>query len=58
MHKVVVTCKTAVADKSVAQIGGGGGGGRPDMAQAGGKCPEKINEAIAESYKIVESLVK
>jgi alanyl-tRNA synthetase len=32
--------------KEVATIAGGGGGGRPDMAQAGGKKPEKIQEAL------------
>ena len=32
--------------KSVAPTVGGGGGGRPDMAQAGGKQPEKINVAL------------
>ena len=25
---------------------GGGGGGRPELAQAGGKQPEKVNEAL------------
>lgn len=44
--------------KEVSAILGGGGGGRPDMAQAGGKLPEKIGEAITESYKIVETLAK
>lgn len=44
--------------KEVSAILGGGGGGRPDMAQAGGKLPEKIKEAIEESYKIVETLAK
>ena len=44
--------------KEVASIVGGGGGGRPDMAQAGGKNPEKINEAVDKVYEIVESLVK
>ena len=44
--------------KEVSAILGGGGGGRPDMAQAGGKLPEKIKDAISESYKIVETLVK
>jgi alanyl-tRNA synthetase len=29
-----------------AKIVGGGGGGRPDMAQAGGKNPAKLNEAL------------
>ncbi|MDR3543341.1 MAG: alanine--tRNA ligase [Desulfosporosinus sp.] len=32
--------------KEVAKITGGGGGGRPDMAQAGGKDPSKLGEAI------------
>ena len=44
--------------KEVSTMLGGGGGGRPDMAQAGGKLPEKIQEAIEASYKIVETLVK
>jgi alanyl-tRNA synthetase len=33
--------------KQAATICGGSGGGRPDMAQAGGKDPRKIDEAIA-----------
>lgn len=32
--------------KEVAAKCGGGGGGRPDMAQAGGKDPEKLDEAL------------
>lgn len=44
--------------KEVASIAGGGGGGRPDMAQAGGKKPEKIEEALNTVESIVESLVK
>ena len=42
--------------REVAKITGGGGGGRPDMAQAGGKNPEKLDEAIAAAVKIVEGL--
>ena len=32
--------------KEVAPIVGGGGGGRPDLAQAGGKSPDKIADAL------------
>ena len=32
--------------KEAAVIAGGGGGGRPDFAQAGGKNPEKTDEAF------------
>ncbi|SES72104.1 alanyl-tRNA synthetase [Natronincola peptidivorans] len=39
--------------KEAAKITGGGGGGRPDMAQAGGKNSEKIQEALEK----VESLL-
>jgi alanyl-tRNA synthetase len=30
----------------VAKVAGGGGGGRPDFAQAGGKNPERLDEAL------------
>ena len=32
--------------REVAKIAGGGGGGRPDMAQAGGKDPAKLGDAL------------
>ena len=32
--------------REVAKVTGGGGGGRPDMAQAGGKDPLKISQAL------------
>ena len=44
--------------KSLAQIVGGGGGGRPNMAQAGGKNPAKIPEAIAAAAGILEGQIK
>ena len=44
--------------KEVASIVGGGGGGRPDMAQAGGKNPQNIKDAIEKTYSVVEYLVK
>ncbi len=36
--------------RGVAQIVGGSGGGRPDMAQAGGTEPAKLDEAIESLY--------
>ncbi|MCH7841500.1 MAG: alanine--tRNA ligase, partial [Chloroflexi bacterium] len=33
--------------RDTAKVMGGGGGGRPEMAQAGGKQPEKVDEALA-----------
>ncbi|WP_173916054.1 alanine--tRNA ligase [Halobacillus sp. Marseille-Q1614] len=41
--------------KQAATICGGGGGGRPDMAQAGGKDPSKISEALAYAQEYVQS---
>lgn len=39
--------------KEAAKTAGGGGGGRPDFAQAGGKNPEKINEAIEAVKRMI-----
>ncbi|MGE5704382.1 MAG: DHHA1 domain-containing protein, partial [Clostridia bacterium] len=41
--------------KEVATRCGGGGGGRPDMAQAGGKDPSKLNEALAAAVEMVQN---
>lgn len=42
--------------KEAAAICGGGGGGRPDMAQAGGKDPEKLDSAIQFVDEWVKSI--
>ena len=39
--------------KQIAPIVGGGGGGRPQMAQAGGKDPAKIDEALAKAKEMI-----
>jgi len=39
--------------KAAAPIVGGGGGGRPDAAQAGGKDPSKLAEALATAGRLV-----
>lgn len=44
--------------KEVAKAAGGGGGGRPDMAQAGGKNPEKMNEALAVALDTITAQIK
>ena len=43
--------------KAAAQVTGGGGGGRPTMAQAGGRDPEKLPEALAAARAQIESLL-
>jgi alanyl-tRNA synthetase len=44
--------------KQTAQIVGGGGGGRPDFAQAGGKNPLKIGEALGKAKEIIGDMTK
>jgi alanyl-tRNA synthetase len=41
--------------KQVAPFVGGGGGGRPDMAQAGGKNPEKIPDALEGALNSIKT---
>ena len=41
--------------KEIAPIVGGGGGGRPNMAQAGGKNPAGVNDAIAKAKEVAAS---
>ena len=40
--------------KEIAPIVDGGGGGRPQMAQAGGKNPKKIGDALAKAGEIIK----
>ena len=39
--------------KKIAPIVGGGGGGKADLAQAGGKDPSKLQEALEAVYQLV-----
>ncbi|MRH43030.1 alanine--tRNA ligase [Aquibacillus halophilus] len=41
--------------KETATICGGGGGGRPDMAQAGGKLPDQLSNALSYAENYVKS---
>jgi alanyl-tRNA synthetase len=44
--------------KVAAQVAGGGGGGRDTMAQAGGKDPAKLDEALAAARDAIEDKLK
>ena len=66
--KVNFVCKVAKADtkkglhagkiiKAAAVTAGGNGGGRPDMAQAGGKEPAKLDEALQAGKQTVMDLL-
>ena len=43
--------------KGIAALVGGGGGGRPNMAQAGGKNPAGIPDAIKEAANVLEGML-
>ena len=66
VNLVVMSTKNAIEKgvhcgkliKEVAAVVGGGGGGRPDMAQAGGKNPSEIDNALEKAAKVLENLVK
>ena len=44
--------------KAIAGLVGGGGGGRPNMAQAGGKNPEGVADALIKVAEVVSEQVK
>ena len=66
LNIVTVCGKDAVAHgvragdvvKKICSVVGGGGGGKPDSATAGGKCPEKLDEALGCACDFVKSLIK
>jgi alanyl-tRNA synthetase len=43
--------------RDVAPVVGGGGGGKPDLAQAGGKQPEKLPEALAKAKAVAQAML-
>ena len=47
-----------MSSEDLAQVTGGNGGGKPEMAMAGAKDITKIDEALAQAYGIVESMIK
>ena len=44
--------------KAIAGCVGGGGGGRPNMAQAGGKNPAGIPDALAKASEVLEGQIR
>jgi alanyl-tRNA synthetase len=42
---------------TIARICGGGGGGRPNFAQAGGKQPEKLAEALLKAMEDLKLII-
>jgi alanyl-tRNA synthetase len=60
---LVANFDQAVADRisasevirGAAPLVGGGGGGRPTMARAGGKDPEKLPDALAEAERLIRA---
>lgn len=43
--------------KEAAAVCGGGGGGRPNMAQAGGKDPSKIKDAVNKAMEVIKTQI-
>jgi alanyl-tRNA synthetase len=43
--------------RDVAPVVGGGGGGKPDLAQAGGKQPEKLPEALNKAREVARTML-
>jgi alanyl-tRNA synthetase len=44
--------------REAAKVAGGGGGGRPQMAQAGGKDPAKLPDALARAKEFASGVLK
>ena len=54
-----LTAKVKAGDlvKKIAPLVGGSGGGRPNLAQAGGKNPEKLGDALTEGRRLVGEML-
>ncbi len=50
-----IDCNALIRD--ISKIVGGGGGGRKDMAQAGGKSPEHLGEAVQKSVESIRGML-
>jgi alanyl-tRNA synthetase len=52
---LIKTLKAGDIVKTIAPIVDGGGGGKPQMAQAGGKNPAKIDEALRKATELIKA---
>jgi alanyl-tRNA synthetase len=43
--------------REMARIVGGGGGGKPTMAQAGGRDPSRLKEALSQAPRMLEEMI-
>ena len=50
--------RRAPGEVASASVVGGGGGGRKDMAQAGGKDPSRLKDAVAEGVETLKGMIK
>ncbi|MDR2583523.1 MAG: alanine--tRNA ligase [Fibromonadaceae bacterium] len=59
VHAELVKKKISAGDivKKLAELAGGKGGGRPNLAQAGTKNPDKIDEALGAAERIIVELI-
>ncbi len=49
--------KAGIVVGKLGRLVGGGGGGQPNLATAGGKNPEKLNEALSKAGFIINELI-
>ncbi len=54
--KLSATIKAGDIVKKLAPLVGGSGGGKPELAQAGGSCPDKLAEALASASQVLAEL--
>ncbi len=49
-----VETRRSVGRRAAAAVAGGGGGGRDTMAQAGGRNPDKLDDALSAAREAIE----
>jgi alanyl-tRNA synthetase len=55
---LIATVKAGDIIKDLAPLIGGSGGGRPELAQAGGSQPERLEEALSAAARILSGLAE